>query len=293
MVVVVAVAVVTVVVVMVVAAQFATRADGNRQRQSTKVSTIAEKARPMSALPVSTRVLAGVLVASAAVTAGLLVSPSSVVVAVESLAANPVAFGMAVAGLYLVRPLFAWPTTPLAAVVGYGYGITMGVPFALGGVIVTVTPVFLGVRIAVGDDADGSTDTQADEREHERAPKSPFTGLFQRTNAVIDRYYEAAGPLRGVTASRLAPVPSDLSTCAAAVSGVSFRTFVLGTLLGELPWTLGAVVVGASAGTVATDGVGELGLMLSVACCLAVLCLLAGPVYRVVRSRQQRSTGSR
>ncbi|ELZ03066.1 hypothetical protein C480_16649 [Natrialba aegyptia DSM 13077] len=276
---------------MVVAVQFATRADGNRQRQSTKASTIAEKARPMSALPVSTRVLAGVLVASAAVTAGLLVSPSSVVVAVESLAANPVAFGMAVAGLYLVRPLFAWPTTPLAAVVGYGYGIAMGVPFALGGVVVTVTPVFLGVRIAAGDGADGSTDTQADEREH--APESPFTGLFQRTNAVIDRYYEAAGPLRGVTASRLAPVPSDLSTCAAAVSGVSFRTFVLGTLLGELPWTLGAVVVGASAGTVATDGVGELGLMLSVACCLAVLCLLAGPVYRVVRSRQQRSTGSR
>lgn len=264
---------------------------------------------------VPTRVLAGALVVGAVVTAGVLVSPTATVEAVESLAADPFPFGAAVAGLYLVRPLFAWPTTPLAVVVGYGYGVAMGVPIALAGVVVTVTPVFLAARFAVDDDAEtstsvvqssgtgGGTDTDVDpaietdidtvtdtdtETDTESIIEtSSADSLLERTNAVVSRYYETAGPIRGVTASRLAPIPSDVSTCAAAASGVRLRHLVLGTILGELPWTIAAVVVGASAATVTTGGLGELGLALPIACCLAAALLLAGPAYRAVRTHTQ------
>ncbi|ELY97221.1 hypothetical protein C482_13870 [Natrialba chahannaoensis JCM 10990] len=217
------------------------------------------------------------LFVSAAITAGLLVSPTATVAAMESVTTNPTLFGAAIVGLYLVRPLFAWPTTPLAAVVGYGLGVTVGVPVALVGVVVTVTPIFFVARGTLGGSAATAT----------TATNSWFESALGRTNSVVERYFTTAGPIRGVAASRLAPIPSDLSTCAAAASGVSYRHFVIGTVLGELPWTIAAVVVGASAGTVTAGGFGELGLALTLACCLAALVLLAGPAYRVFRTQPE------
>ncbi|ADD03655.1 uncharacterized protein Nmag_0056 [Natrialba magadii ATCC 43099] len=248
----------------------------------------------MSVPSVSTRVLAGVVVASAAVTAGLLVSPTATVATLESVTASPTLFGGAIGALYLVRPLFAWPTTPLAAVVGYGFGVTMGVPIALAGVIVTVTPIFLVARATTGRGSsrpsttgpDGNTAVSTSVSERREPTEAGWIGsALGRTTAVIDRYFDTAGPIRGVIASRLAPIPSDISTCAAAVSGVRYRHLVIGTAIGELPWTIAAVVVGASAGTVTAGGFGELGLVLTLACCLAALVLLAGPAYRVFRTR--------
>jgi uncharacterized membrane protein YdjX (TVP38/TMEM64 family) len=224
-----------------------------------------------------TRALAGTIVAAGALTAGVLVSPSTVFGVADSLAANPALFGLAVAGLYLVRPLFAWPTTPLAAVVGYGFGVAVGVPIALVGVVATVVPVFLAARRFAPEPA---TDP---------VRNAPADGYLERTSRAVVRYYDSAGPLRGVTASRLAPIPSDVATCAAAVSGVELRHLVVGTAIGELPWTVAAVVVGASAATVTSSGLGDLGVALSIACALAAGLLLAGPVYRTVRSRADGS----
>ena len=70
-----------------------------------------------------------------------------------------------------------------------------------------------------------------------------------------------------------------MSTCAAATSGVRYRHFLLGTLIGDLPWTVAAVFVGASAATVVADGIGELSLLITGGCLLAALLLLAGPIY--------------
>ncbi len=247
----------------------------------------------------TSRAIAGLLVVSSMVAAGLLVSPTATIEAAASLSADPVLFGLVVGGLYFVRPLFAWPTTPLAIVVGYGYGATAGVPIALLGVVATVTPVFLGVRWFSG------TETAVDrprETERTRIDRSPPADerattvgrLVDRTLGAIDRYYATAGPLRGVIASRLAPVPSDVSTAAAAVSGVRLRLFVLGTAIGELPWTIAGVVVGASAATVTTGGLGEIGIALTVTCAVAAGLLLAGPAYRLVRTRRQaRESGQR
>lgn len=232
----------------------------------------------MSVPSVRTRALAGAIVASAMVAAGVLVSPSTVLGAVDSLTADPLTFGLVVATLYLVRPLLAWPPTPLAAVVGYGFGVTVGIPIALAGVVVTVLPVFFGVRWFAGGPP--LRDDQPD-----LEPSDGDGALLERAGDIVARYYETAGPLRGVTASRLAPIPSDVATCAAAVSGVRLRHLVLGTAIGELPWTIAAVVVGSSAATVTASGLGELGVALPLACVVAAGLLLASPAYRVLRTR--------
>lgn len=239
----------------------------------------------MSVSSVRTRALAGAVAASGMVAAGLLVSPSRVMETVDALVADPFLFGLVVAGLYLVRPLLAWPTTPLAVVVGYGFGVAAGVPIALGGVVTTVLPVFLVARWLAGE-TDPTHEPRA-EREN------GGSRVLDRAGDAIARYYETAGPLRGVIASRLAPIPSDVATCAAAVSGVTLRQLVVGTAIGELPWTIAAVVVGASAATITSSGLGELGVAFSVACALAAVVLLAGPVYRTLRTDRTRteSTG--
>ncbi|WP_226007744.1 VTT domain-containing protein [Natrinema salinisoli] len=231
----------------------------------------------MSVSTARMRVLAGIIVASGMVVAGVLVSPSTAIGTVDSLAADPLVFGFVVAGLYLVRPFLAWPTTPLAVVVGYGFGVAVGVPIALAGVVVTVLPVFVAARLLITNDTEGSRGARA-----AAASDGDDRGFLKRAGDTVARYYETAGPLRGVTASRLAPIPSDVATCAAAISGVSLRHLVLGTLIGELPWTVAAVVVGASAATVTASGFGELGLVFSIGCAIAAILLLAGPIYRTV-----------
>lgn len=235
----------------------------------------------MTASSVSNRGLAALVLLALIGTAGILVPPSTVVATVESVAGDPVGFALIVVGLYLLRPLFALPTTPLAVVVGYGYGIALGVPIALVGVVGTVVPVFLVARWFL---AEGNGP----------APRASGTlgRLLERAERAVGRYYETAGPVRGVIASRLAPIPSDVATCAAAASDVRLRQLVVGTALGELPWTVAAVVVGASTATVATEGAGEPGLALAIACLGAAVLLLAGPIYRASSERPDSDDAS-
>ncbi|WP_126661215.1 VTT domain-containing protein [Haloterrigena salifodinae] len=245
----------------------------------------------MSSPSVRTRAVAAAVAIGAFLCTVALVSPSALLATVESVSAEPLLFGLVVTGLYLGRPLLALPTTPLAAVVGYGYGVAVGVPVALLGVVVTVVPVFLAVRwIAVGSPDD---DTGVQPASISASAPGPFGSILERAGTVVGQYYETAGPIRGVVASRLAPIPSDVATCAAAVSDVRLRHLVIGTAIGELPWTIAAVVVGASAATVRTGGVGDLGAALTLACLAAAIALLAAPAYRLVRGRgdQSRTTG--
>lgn len=250
---------------------------------------------------VSWRAVAGAVVLGGILTAGALVSPSTVFGSVEALVANPVPFGLAVLGIYLVRPLLAWPTTPLAVLVGYGFGFAPGVPIALAFVVLTVTPVFVVARRIVGpgggDDAcepgergdpcepGESTPDEPRSSGQWAARGLPVGAALERAGDRVVRYYETTGPIRGVTISRLAPIPSDVATCAAARGGVGYRAFVIGTVLGETPWTIAAVLVGSSAATISTGGLGDLGVGLTVACTLAALCLLAGPVHRAASTR--------
>ena len=228
---------------------------------------------------VPVRAISGVVVLGVVLLASIALSPAAAIGALESLAGDPLTFGLLVAGLYVVRPLLAWPTTPLAVVVGYGYGVTLGVPIALVGVLVTVTPVYVAVRWFVADPDPTETAVL------ESSPSIIGRTSVGRVRDAARRYYETAGPIRGVTASRLAPIPSDISTAAAAISGVKLRHLLAGTALGELPWTVAAVVVGASTATITTDGLGGIGATLAVACAFAAALLLAGPAYQVARGR--------
>ncbi len=248
----------------------------------TKISTLETKFEPMTLSPAH-RALIGVCLLGGVVTAGLVLSPSAAIGFVASMADDPIRFAPVVLALYLLRPLFAWPTTPLAIVVGYGYGIWLGVPIALLGVVCTVIPVYFVARWTTG--GDGHAVDGADSDSIPPPSVGTVRTTIERAGSVVERYYETAGPIRGVTASRLAPIPSDVTTVAAAVSGVRLRHLLVGTAVGELPWTVAAVVLGASAATATTAGVAEIGPTLAIACGVAALVLLAGPLYRLAQTR--------
>lgn len=210
------------------------------------------------------RALAGAVVACAVV-ASVVTSPAAAMGYVSAVANDPFAFAAVLVGLYTVRPFLAWPATLLAAVVGYGYGVALGVPVALSLVVGTSLIPFYATRWF-----DGGT----------LAPTDTPDGSGGRLRGRVDAYFGAAGDVRGVTAARLVPIPADIVSCTAAVSGVSTSAFVVGTLLGELPWTIAAVLVGSSAKELSTGGLGSVGLPLGVVTVAAAIALLAGPAYR-------------
>lgn len=195
--------------------------------------------------------LVGVVLAAA-----LLTSPEDTFAGLQGLADRPFAFALVLAGLYLVRAFLGWPTMALSTLVGFGYGL-VGLPVALGGAVVTSIPPFYAAR------------------------------WFGRGSSALDRlgelgrrYFRTTGTVRGVTAARLAPIPADAVSAAAGLGGVGFGAYAAGTLLGELPWTIAAVVVGSSARTLVVGELGELTLPLLVGTGLAAAALLAGPLYR-------------
>jgi uncharacterized membrane protein YdjX (TVP38/TMEM64 family) len=194
--------------------------------------------------------------------ATIALSPTRILAWLSALGSDPVAFGLALAGLYAVRPAFAWPISPISALVGYVLGITYGVPVALVGATVTCLPPFFLSRYA------GRTG-----------------GLFGRLNDAGREVVEATGATRGVLAARLSPLPADPVSYGAGVAGVSTPGYVLGTLTGEIPWVIVEVTAGASMREVTTHGLGA-GVHLLVVAFAASLLLLAGPAYRHAIDRQ-------
>jgi uncharacterized membrane protein YdjX (TVP38/TMEM64 family) len=191
-----------------------------------------------------------------AVAATLALSPGRVLQWLSGLASDPVAFLLAIAGMYAVRPLFAWPISPISALVGYVLGVTYGIPVALVGATLTCLPPFFLARYA------GRTG-----------------GLFGRLNGAGRNAVEALGATRGVLAARLSPLPADPVSYGAGVAGVSTPAYVIGTVVGEIPWVAVEVIAGASMRELATHGIGA-GLHVLVVAFAASLLLLAGPAYR-------------
>lgn len=208
---------------------------------------------------VGRRAVAGVALAGLVVTAGILTSPERTLAALAGLSERPLVFAVVLLAVYLVRPFLAWPTMAVSVGVAVVLGPVVGLPVALAGTVVTSLPAYyLGGWF-------GGTDGPA--------------GRFESGSRA---YFRTTGSVRGVIAARLSPVPADAVSAAAGLSGVPLGTYATGTLVGELPWTLAAVVLGASARTVAAAGSAALSLPLLVATSLAALALLAGPLYRAV-----------
>jgi len=197
------------------------------------------------------------VIVAGAVLAAALHSPERLLTVAENAAADPLLFAGVVVGLYAIRPFVLWPPTLVAVVVGYGFGVMAGFPIALAGAVGTaVVPYVLAARFG---------------------REAPLVGRLQTAG---EGFFEATGSFRGVVAARLAPIPADAVTVAAAIAGVRFRTFAAGVLVGETPWTLGAVAVGASLSTLSTEGASTGGLRITALATVAAIALLAGPAYR-------------
>lgn len=209
------------------------------------------------------RALAAGLLALVVVALAWLSSPELLLSRLAWLTADPVRLGLALCLLAVVRPLLAWPTSLLAVLAGYGYGLA-GAPFAL--LLITATsvpPYLLALR-----GRDGWGDGRA-------------SALTRRAADAGERAVSVAGGFRSVAASRLVPTPSDAVSVAAGLAGVRLRPYLAGTAVGEVPWAIAGTVAGASAGRLASGGVGAVvDARLVAAAALAGLLLLAGPAVR-------------
>jgi uncharacterized membrane protein YdjX (TVP38/TMEM64 family) len=185
----------------------------------------------------------------------LLFSPTAVVAKLESLAARPLLFALVLVGLYLVRPFLLWPVSSVAIALGYLYGPAIAIPLALAGAALTGLPPFLLGRYARTD-----------------------LGLFGYIGTTGGRLVDTVGETRGVIAARFSPVPGDPISYAAGLSGVSLRSFLAGTVVGEIPWAIVTVFTGASMRTL-DPGEFTASPELAVALGGLAILVLAGPLY--------------
>ncbi|WP_248895503.1 TVP38/TMEM64 family protein [Haloplanus halobius] len=201
------------------------------------------------------RPLVGVCLVGAVALLGWLVAPDEALRRLAWLAADPLRLTAALVAVAVVRPLFAWPTTLLAVVAGYGLGVA-GFPLALALVVLTsVPPYWLAGRSAGGG----------------------------RVALAGERLVAETGDLRSVVGSRLLPLPSDVVSAGAGVAGVSLPAFALGTAIGEIPWVAAGVVAGASLGSLETVSLSA-AMHPGVIVGAAILAALAfvGPCYRLL-----------
>jgi uncharacterized membrane protein YdjX (TVP38/TMEM64 family) len=210
---------------------------------------------------------AGCLVAVAAVAAWL-VSPGRLLSALQGLATRPLPFGLALCVVFLVRPFLLWPVSGIALGLGYLYGPAVGLPVGAIGAAVTALPPFLVARYADGE-----------------------SGILGAVGGSGRELADAVGETRSVVAVRLSPVPSDAVSYGAGLSEISLGAFFLGTLSGEIPWVVLAVLAGDSMRTLSLSG-----FSYSPAAVLALAGLgfivVSGPLYTHLRERTGDATES-
>jgi len=191
-----------------------------------------------------------------------LFSPDRVVAELEHLATHPLQFAVVLVAVYLARPFLLWPVSSIALVLGYLYGPAVALPLALAGAALTGLPPFLVARY-VGDE-----------------------GLLGFVGDSGRELVDTVGETRGVLAARLSPVPGDPISYAAGLSNVSLGAFLVGTVLGEVPWALVTVFAGSSMRQLSVSGFAvSPGAIVAIAG-LAVV-VLSGPLYNKYRTPSQ------
>lgn len=211
------------------------------------------------------RLVAGLVVCAAVAVAALSTSPAAVLDGVTELAADPVRFLIVLLVLAVVRPFLAWPTSLLSLLAGYAYGLPGTIPAVALLTITSIPPYVFGDR----------------GRAELLASGGRLADAVERIDTAGDRAVAVAGAFRSTTVARLAPLPSDVVSAAAGVTGIAFWPYLAGTAVGEVPWAVAAVVAGASVHRVAVSGLSAaFDPRLIVAAGVAGLLLLAGPLYR-------------
>lgn len=191
----------------------------------------------------------------------LVISPGDALGRLSALIGSPW-FPLLLVGGYAIRGVLGWPLTMLSAIVGFRYGVLLGLPIALVGAVGSTTLTWAIAR-------------------HLQSNR----GMLGRVSTTGRRYFDTAGDIRGVAAARLTPTPATAISAGAGIAGVSLPAFVTGTFLGVIPWTVGAVTIGASLESLtAADSVGLNPYLIGGSALLAVL-LLAKPAYRTAVDR--------
>ncbi len=196
------------------------------------------------------------IVGAVAAAAATLSSPKATFESVQLLSARPILLAIVLVGLYLIRPLLAWPISVLSVFLGYLLG-PEAIPIALLGAVGTTLPAYLLARW-VGHDV----------------------GVLARVGETGATIRRTTGDFRGVIAVRLAPLPTDPISYAAGLAGVPLRPYILGTAVGEAPWVVTAVLIGASMGQLTTAGVSVSPLMVVTLLAVSVLFAVSRPAYQ-------------
>ncbi|MFB6310753.1 MAG: TVP38/TMEM64 family protein [Salinirussus sp.] len=197
-----------------------------------------------------------------AVGAALLLSPETVIGELEHLATHPLQFILALAVVYLARPFLFWPVSSIAVVLGYLYDPAIALPVALVGAGLTGLPPFAIARYADSD-----------------------AGFLSVLAAPARDLVGAVGAVRGVVGARFSPVPGDVVSYGAGLSDVSVAAFLVGTVIGEVPWALAAVFAGNSMRTLTVSGFRPDPWLIVGIAAMGVL-LLGRPLYRHLRGRR-------
>lgn len=208
---------------------------------------------------------AGVLLALV-VAAGLLISPDALLERLGAFLTSPL-FPLVLLGLYLVRSLIALPLTALSVLVGFKYGVLIGIPVALAGSVVSTYVPYAIVR---------HTDFES--------------RLLKEAEDIADDFFDATGGLRGVITARVAPVPAQTTSVAAGAAPVPTHTYALGTAVGEIPWVVAGVTIGTSIHRLTVSEV-TFSPWLIAGTVLATLVLLAGPAYKFLTDDGDRRAG--
>ncbi|MFD1641246.1 TVP38/TMEM64 family protein [Halohasta litorea] len=190
--------------------------------------------------------------------AAWVVSPAVALARFEALASNPLLFAAVILVVALVRPACAWPTLVLSTGIGFAYGLS-GLPLALGALVLTsLPPYWFGASTA---------------------------GSGRLTTAGQTLLAETGG-VRGVTAARLLPLPSDVISAGAGAIHVRLPPYLVGTALGELPWAVLGLTVGRSVDHLTTGELsGAVDPWLVAGMTATAVLLLAGPCYRLASAR--------
>ncbi len=204
------------------------------------------------------RQLAGGSLIALVVVLGWIFLPDPILMVTTGL--NTPWFPLILIGLYLIRPFFIWPIVAISTIVGYRYGLTFGLPIALLGTVFTsLLPYYVGRY------------THTDH------------GLLGTATTTATAYFDTVGSLRGLIAARLAPTPAEPISIAAGLSSITLPTFIIGTLIGELPWTISAVLIGESLHHLTRNDLAITNPPLIIGGTLTALILLAGPLYRYAK----------
>ncbi len=187
-----------------------------------------------------------------------MVPPEEIIKSVERLAVSLWIAVPVFLVLYLIRPFLAWPVSAISIVLGYLYGPFV-LPLALAGTVVSTIPLYLLARYLQHD-----------------------AGFLGRVGEVGRIVRQLTGDIETVTAVRLSPLPTDAVSYAFGLSGMPFRPYIFGTTVGEAPWVITAVLIGASASQLAVSGVEPHPVLLITTLAIAALLLLARPAYRRV-----------